>query len=168
MFRRSAMRRVNWASALRAAGALLCLMVATARADGPKNCLLVHTLPTCEDPTCSARVCDFRPSCCTTTWDQTCVDIASAECQGCGLTVDSCFIEHLKPGCRDSTCCTTVCADPDFAYCCSMDWDFSCAFRASDLCSVSGVACGTPTAGSCTQVHGTPSCDNAACCESVC
>lgn len=161
-------RRAPLAYALQAVCLLLCLGVAAARADGPKNCLVVHPLPSCEDPTCSARVCDFRPSCCTTTWDQTCVDIAAAECQGCGLTADSCFIEHLKPGCRDSACCASVCADPDFAYCCSMDWDFSCALRATDLCSVTSVPCGSSTAGSCTQVHGTPSCDNAACCESVC
>lgn len=166
MDRRTAPRRTPRAYAFLAALGLS--LAATAAADGPKNCLVVHTAPRCEDATCSNRVCDFRPSCCTTTWDQACVDIASTECQGCGLTVDSCFVEHAKPGCRDSACCATVCADPDFAYCCSLDWDFSCALRASDLCSSTSVPCGTPNSGSCSQPHGTPSCDNAACCETVC
>ena len=163
-------RLAGLARALRVACTVVAALAATAhgRADGPKNCLLVHATPGCQDANCSARVCDFRPTCCTTTWDQACVDVASIECQGCGLTSDSCYIEHFKPGCRDQTCCSTVCANPEYAYCCTQDWDFGCALYAGQVCSATSVPCGTSTAGSCTQVHGTPSCNDRGCCESVC
>lgn len=152
------------------AGALAfsCLAAPAALADGPKDCLEVHVAPGCEDPDCTGLVCMFRSDCCLITWDADCVDVAGAECQGCGLTIDSCFLDHAKPGCRDRECCAAVCSDPVFAYCCSEDWDFGCALRASEVCSTDEVPCGTPGSGSCTQVHGTPSCDNEACCESVC
>ena len=73
----------------------------TAAADGPKNCLVVHAAPGCEDPGCSARVCDFRPNCCVVQWDQDCVTVAEEVCEGCGVTSDSCYIDHAKASCRD-------------------------------------------------------------------
>ncbi len=142
--------------------------MAPAWAEGPKDCLLAHALPGCEDAGCSAAVCNFKPDCCSITWDQDCVALAEENCSGCGLTSDSCFVDHAKPGCRDGSCCELVCADPDFAYCCSEDWDFGCSLRASAVCSVTPVPCGGSGAGSCVQAHGTPSCSDASCCENVC
>ncbi len=72
----------------------------------------------------------------------------------------SCFSGPHPPGCSDVTCCTAVCAvSPS---CCASSWDSACATLAGELCGT----CGDP--GSCYQPHGTPGCDDPACCALVC
>jgi hypothetical protein len=44
-----------------------------------------------------------------------------------------CFTEHVTGGCENAFCCDKVCtADP---FCCTSDWDSSCAGKARTLCS---------------------------------
>lgn len=82
----------------------------------------------------------------------------------CGLG-GNCFTTSTsfsEPGCANATCCSTVCAVD--ATCCTLQWDASCVQLAVDLCS----ACGEPTAGSCVEVHASPSCADGLCCSKVC
>ncbi len=74
----------------------------------------------------------------------------------------SCLNSSVSPGCNDTSCCTVVCASAPT--CCQTAWDQSCVNLALALCS----DCGDPGAGSCFEINGTPSCDNAACCLAVC
>jgi len=47
---------------------------------GAGNCHAVHATPGCIDVTCCNLVCTIDPTCCTTDWDQLCVDQARASC----------------------------------------------------------------------------------------
>ncbi len=79
----------------------------------------------------------------------------------------SCTSAHSTPGCADIACCELICAS-DVA-CCTASWDAYCAFVASLTCDAPPpVPCGSPSAGSCTEPHATPSCSDAACCNTVC
>ncbi len=73
-----------------------------------------------------------------------------------------CYSAHATPGCDDAACCNAVCAVDNF--CCLTLWDSICAAEAIDLCS----NCGGTSAGTCFEAHGSPSCNDAACCSSVC
>jgi hypothetical protein len=44
------------------------------------SCLGIHPTPTCDDATCCNLVCGVDPSCCSSQWDQNCVQIAVAQC----------------------------------------------------------------------------------------
>ncbi|MSR27981.1 MAG: hypothetical protein EXS03_00175 [Phycisphaerales bacterium] len=80
----------------------------------------------------------------------------------------SCTLPHSTPGCADATCCELVCAFD--AFCCIANWDAYCAYViAPSLCTTPPpVPCGQPSSGPCDQVHATPSCSDATCCEYVC
>jgi len=131
------------------------------------SCLQERSTPGCDNPACQAVVCQSRPDCCSVAWDATCVVEAEIFCEGCGITQDSCFLPHVKPGCIAEACCETVCAQDD--YCCAVEWDDTCALLAQINCDGSEpVACGTPGSGSCLTPHGTPACEDEACCDTVC
>ena len=88
--------------------------------------------------------------------------------QSCPLAATgSCIVSHPTPGCADPVCCELVCAiDPS---CCTLSWDANCVLGASFVCTIAPPQpCGLPASGPCNQVHTTPSCADAACCESVC
>ena len=69
------------------------------------------------------------------------------------------------PGCSDIACCNLVCdADP---FCCDTEWDRVCVGSAELVCG-SGDPCGLPQAGCCFAANGSPGCDLADCCASVC
>ena len=91
---------------------------------------------------------------------------ASAQTCPVGAT-GSCFTSHASPGCDTPTCCALICAmDP---FCCLTMWDSQCAANAQINCAAPPpTPCGSATAGSCTVVHSTPSCEDAACCEAIC
>ncbi len=133
------------------------------------DCLEVHPLPYCADATCCATVCNVDPLCCSSGWDQACVDIAQVRCVACGgPTTGDCCVIHASPYCNDSTCCSAVCGlDP---YCCETSWDLSCTQLAlvNPSCAAQNCACGQPTAGSCFAIHATPGCSDAFCCQLVC
>jgi len=80
----------------------------------------------------------------------------------------SCTTPHSTPGCADAACCELVCAYDGF--CCLANWDAYCAYViAPNLCTAPPpVPCGQPSSGPCDQVHATPSCSDAACCQYVC
>jgi hypothetical protein len=89
--------------------------------------------------TCAANVCANDPYCCTTAWDQTCVDEVA---QYCGATTCSgngpsnCVHSECSSGDKlnasCSTCATAVCnADP---YCCDTQWDSQCVNEVAQYC----------------------------------
>ncbi len=45
------------------------------------SCFLLNGSPGCSDATCCQDVCAANPFCCDTTWDQQCVDDATAMCR---------------------------------------------------------------------------------------
>ncbi len=84
--------------------------------------------------------------------------VVAGFCPGNG----DCFTEHSGSGCDDPTCCALVCSrEPT---CCIFDWEDFCVVEALLGCETS--AC--PASGDCFASHGTPGCDDAACCEAVC
>lgn len=76
--------------------------------------------------------------------------------------IGSCLSVQPTPGCSNALCCTTVCSiEPT---CCTLAWDVACVDAANLLCGL----CGSSNAGSCFQAHGTPACNDASCCATVC
>jgi hypothetical protein len=133
------------------------------------DCLAPHPGIGCSDLECCAVVCAVDPLCCSQSWDADCVNFANLLCVGlCGATASGdCSVPHPTPACSRRECCETVCADDPF--CCETGWDTNCVAAAGSLCpSGEPVACGDPSAGSCSVPHSTPSCDDRRCCELVC
>lgn len=135
-------------------------------------CDIVHVYPNCSDPACCDLVCDADPICCINSWDQSCVDQASAVCAAatCGsLSAGPCCNSKDTPFCWDPVVCAIVCAkDP---YCCEVRWDLFCAMLADDYVE-GGCPCGplnppSPYFG-CFDTNAGPGCDEWACCDTVC
>jgi hypothetical protein len=125
------------------------------------SCFEFHTTPSCDDSACCDLVCSVDSFCCTTTWDDFCVEQANDTCCG-GVTAGTCYAHNETTSCNNAECCTMVCAvDP---FCCNSFWDFNCANTALELCG----NCGDPGAGSCFASNGSPGCDDGACCATVC
>jgi len=136
-------------------------------------CLSVSNAPGCADGFCCQTVCLHDPYCCLVRWDAACVAIARDLCAtnpGCldpndALPVlGSCYVPHASVGCDQPGCCSQVCAVAGYEYCCTVEWDASCAVQAAEICD----KCGDPLSGSCFEGHGTPNCANAICCDAVC
>jgi hypothetical protein len=136
---------------------------------GAGSCLQIHQSAGCSNQSCCQVVCGLVPDCCTVGWDTTCVELANSECPFlCGASgAGDCRVAHATPACNNEACCTTVCnIDPG---CCQFQWDLICAFEAQLYCAPPPpVPCGAPNAGSCVIPHGTPACNNLACCNTVC
>jgi len=142
--------------------------------DAVFDCFTPHALAGCEDAFCCQRVCLADPYCCFIRWDEACVDLTVRECATDPRCIDqvtllpvtgSCFIPRPEStGCERPACCSLVCSEPEFSYCCDQSWDEACAVRATDVCDL----CGDPIAGSCFQSHVGPYCANAECCRTVC
>jgi hypothetical protein len=87
---------------------------------------------------CAADVCAVDDYCCTTEWDQQCIDEADQVCVficggggGFGCAHDECAAGiALDPFCSD--CAQTVCGFD--AYCCETAWDDTCVNEAADYC----------------------------------
>ncbi len=60
---------------------------------GADNCHAVHATPGCVDITCCNAVCVVDPTCCSTEWDQPCVDQARASCLATGAAPSVTFNE---------------------------------------------------------------------------
>ena len=135
----------------------------------PGDCLVPHPTGGCNDASCCATVCAQDTICCTE-WDAGCVAQADLLCVGlCGANAGgACSQPNGLPACENRSCCEATCVIAPF--CCDVSWDSTCVIIASGLeaCSTSGPGCGDPSAGSCTEANGTPSCADAACCETVC
>lgn len=133
------------------------------------SCCVKHANPFCKDALCCESVCDLDPFCCTGSWDQICVSVATIVCPSqtcpCGTNNFNCFAPHARQGCKEALCCQLVCEWDDF--CCLVQWDTLCANFAKAQCGTNG-AC-VPGTGSCTVSHPTPGCDSpASCCSLVC
>jgi hypothetical protein len=136
-------------------------------APGAGSCRVVHEGFGCDDSTCCTLVCAVDPTCCQTTWDQTCVEWAAFFCPGCGdSNTGNCCVPRVTPFCDDADCCELVC-DVD-SFCCDVRWDINCVEQASNLCGLTACTCGDPAAGSCKAVKTTPGCSDLDCCGSVC
>jgi len=127
------------------------------------SCFFSNGTPGCDDLGCCQAVCDVDPFCCEVSWDGICANQANdlcgnAACPGNG----DCFESNGSPGCNSEACCNAVCEDDPF--CCNNTWDNLCAQGAYANCT----DCGDPDAGSCFQSNGSPGCDDADCCASVC
>ncbi len=137
----------------------------TCGAPGTGACDQPHQTPSCNDPECCALVCRVDPGCCEFSWDFSCVKNATYWCSEafCGAPfLPPCQFFHARPFCSDASCCERVCAVQPT--CCQTEWDQSCAQSASVLCPT----CGSPGAGSCTEVHAGPFCSNESCCFQAC
>jgi hypothetical protein len=121
----------------------------------------------CTDDACVNVICGeggTDPSCCTVEWTQACADAAVNQCGGCGGGGGGgdCCAENGSPGCDDATCETDVCAvDP---FCCSSDWDLSCANMAAGMCGV----CGAGEGDCCLENAGEMGCADDACIGDIC
>jgi hypothetical protein len=159
---------------------LPCVQVAVAACDlvpvcgtSSNDCFTAVTTPGCSDEACCLAICPYDPACCIAEWDQSCVSIALAICEGgppsgCGISTTDCLTPSAQPGCSDEACCNAVCAIDSF--CCNNAWDSLCVQAAQANCA-GGEApplevCGT-TPNSCFEIGG-PGCADAACCQFVC
>lgn len=128
------------------------------------DCFALHG-PGCQDVGCCSTICAADTFCCETQWDQSCIDAALVSCAGIGACGgdESCVTPHGTAGCGDEVCCQSVCMlNPA---CCFEEWSTDCAQMAIDHCeSVNGC----PGDGDCLEIHETPGCADASCCESVC
>ena len=148
----------EWDASCAATAADLC---GHAQCPSDGECLSSHGTPGCNDEACCNTVCLQDSVCCTDGWDSFCVEEAAGACGACpgeGL----CDQPNATPGCGDITCCETVCAE--YPVCCQVQWGATCAKAARRLCG--NPAC--PSDGDCSTSHGTPGCDDEACCNTVC
>ena len=140
------------------------------------SCFVPKITPACSDRDCCDAVCAADPICCTTTWDEACVDLAQGKrgrrglCEPpeCGSFAagDCCDAKDI-PACNDEQCCEAVCRQDPF--CCDSQWDATCAGLARENSACGCVSeCGDICAGSCCVAKETPLCDDEACCEAVC
>ena len=110
--------------------------------------------PGCEDEECCASVCAEDPFCCEVVWDGVCAAEANVICNGavaeaCCLGLDFCVLVNPAD-------CTSLGGQPQgFGLLCE---DVECT---------GPVVCG-PGAGDCFTANGTPGCDDATCCATVC
>ncbi len=136
------------------------------------SCFYPHLTPGCSDAECCSDICELDPICCTIIWDGTCATEALDLCDPpeCGdFPAGNCCEINFSPSCNDAECCDAVCAiDP---VCCDTTWDIECVREAQRSTSCNCGAdwdCGDPCAGDCCIPNGTPKCDDADCCDSVC
>lgn len=160
---------VRWDFQCAQAATTLCgLPACTCGSPAAGSCKTVHATTGCDDFRCCNDVCAVDSFCCAIEWDFTCTSLANATCTlgpfaiTCGSATGSCYTLHQQGGCNDPACCTTVCTlDPS---CCDKKWDERCVAAALLFCN----GCGDINAGSCFFAHGTPSCLDRECCETVC
>lgn len=94
---------------------------------------------TCD--TCAADVCDVDPYCCTTAWDDVCVDEATSICGECGSSGGggggSCAHSVCATGGKladdCNSCAAAVCAYD--SWCCDNEWDNYCVEHVAYECA---------------------------------
>lgn len=95
------------------------------------GCCEVQMTPGCTDAAVQDCVCAQDDFCCTTEWDQVCVDeVGEFMCGDCGggmppPGVSPCCEAQAGGGCGDPAIEQCVCAIDDF--CCTTEWDSVCA-----------------------------------------
>ena len=151
---------------------------------GAGDCCVPNGSVACDDAACCDAICAADAFCCETEWDQLCADAAakSADCNcggggggdpACGEAgTGDCCEATGTPFCDDQVCCDAICAAD--AFCCETEWDQMCADMAAKSADCDcgggggGKGCGSPKSGSCFKPNGSPYCNDAACCETVC
>jgi len=100
-----------------------------------------RTEPGCENCICEEWVCNAQPSCCTDTWDESCVALCQGNpkinegnsCQaGVPEDFDGCTSAVSHPGCNDCACEEIVCSQNQL--CCERGWHQGCV----DICTQAG------------------------------
>lgn len=94
----------------------------------PADCVRSHAYPGCADTRCASLVCEIDPACCTTGWDEACVEISKRHCQ------EPCTNRLLRDAvCEiDPACCGEWIVDPDTGQDIYVtDWDAGCATLAA-------------------------------------
>jgi hypothetical protein len=85
---------------------------------------------------CVTAVCLADPQCCTTEWDQNCINAVEVECGiSCGCAHSVCVVgDALVSGC--SQCASTVCSND--SSCCdpTLGWEPLCVSAAEQFCNV--------------------------------
>jgi hypothetical protein len=144
--------------------------------EGTGSCCAAGDTPFCEDAECCAAVCAVDAYCCEVRWDEICANAAYSICETCPPCGDpqagSCCEESSTPYCSDAECCTLVCTTID-PFCCNVRWDAVCADIANSECDSCTnppppPACGDAGSGNCCERNGTPFCEDAECCATVC
>jgi hypothetical protein len=104
--------------------------------DGPGGrCDEPHATPGCFTTPCCEVVCGVIVACCEVAWDETCVELADAECRGMVCPSEgACDEVHEFPGCADPACCERI--TPLDGYCEGATWDWACVSRVLELCGL--------------------------------
>ena len=119
------------------------------------DCCVSNGSPGCNDTVCCESVCLADPFCCNSVWDGICVSQALSVCAVC-QTGACCFGDFPNQSCTDAIT-ALECAAAGGVY---QGDDTTCdAAGCVDLC---------PGEGSCYEPNGTPGCNDAACCKTVC
>lgn len=147
----------EWDAGCAATAADLCAPP-SCPADG--DCFSVHANGGCDDEFCCSTVCLDDPVCCSSGWDNICVDLAGELCSTCPGS-GHCDEPNATPGCENRDCCESVCSE--LPLCCVAEWDAACTKAALRLCG--DPAC--PGTNDCSTTQGT-GCNDVACCNAVC
>jgi hypothetical protein len=133
------------------------------------DCFTPHDGPYCDEPQCCETVCLVDPTCCTTDWDAGCATIAVKTCDA--VCNQNCPGDFDHDGDRDADDLTHLLAHWGEGGCTDLDGngrtnghDVGLLLRRLGGCT----DCGRVDAGACFTAHGTPGCDDEACCSLVC
>lgn len=106
------------------------------------DCCTASPSTGCGDPAIEECVCQQDDSCCTTEWNEQCVEqVDELGCGFCGGSAASggsggnpggeCCSPSGMPGCMDQAVEQCVCAQDD--YCCTTAWDDTCVLEIGDF-----------------------------------
>jgi hypothetical protein len=135
---------------------------------GTGDCCAVNESAGCEGAACLDCICSGDAVCCTTVWDDFCVDDATDPdtCRGaCACGPEDCCSTHEAAGCNDNQCVDCICTiDPQ---CCTLAWDDFCVEQARVECSG---RCPCGGGGNCCAPNrdGRPGCEDPLCADCVC
>jgi hypothetical protein len=93
----------------------------TACVSASGDCCSANATPGCDDPVCTADVCDASAECCSEAWDDACAQEAASSCLACGGSVPGfpCVEETLGSSLGDAVAAgSTVGEDQDFVPSC--------------------------------------------------
>ncbi|MCH2161595.1 MAG: M12 family metallo-peptidase [Phycisphaerales bacterium] len=150
---------LEWDALCAQKGLEICAGCGTPEAGNPYE---ANGSPGCSDIECCEAVCGIDAYCCSTEWDNVCVEKAFANCSGCGNEKAGSPYQEHGPTSNDLECCSLIC---EFnLLCCQEAWDEACVLSAAGLCA----GCGNEEAGSPFLNNGSPGCEDIDCCVLVC
>jgi len=128
---------------------------------GPCQSLLLDLSPIASEPAVWFRFSSGASTANLAVFDDLAIVEAPPTTHGC--------CEVGGPSCDDAKTSACTCAIDN--YCCETAWDMLCAAIATAYCGAACPdlpVCGSPTTGACNEVHTTPACADAECCNTVC